>query len=408
MPPAPLRLCEYQTCRVDWSPNTRAAIAAAAQSWAQAHALSSPPLSFDGPDGCLLRATQHVGVIEAGGVRVEIYPKLDAALVSEDRIDDGRARSVMANLLWLLEVSGYGGLVDAGDAAVEDCPDSITDLLAWLYARRLRHQLALGRPREYIGYRDDLNLVRGSIQFARQATTHFGRPDIIACAWDELSDDTALARLLRCASEVLLRRVRVPGAAADLREALALLDDAQPVHPLQALAEAASIRWSRLNARWRPCHDLALAVLHGLGRDLHAGSTESFVFLLDMNNLFESYCLRWLEARLGVAVRDQVFLGKLLVRDQRSLYQYADYLWREPAGTCCVGDAKYKIAREDDWPRIDDIRQLICYGQLAAQLHKTQPGSLMLLYPTTSEEVAETVLTFDHQPLTLQAVRVVR
>jgi 5-methylcytosine-specific restriction enzyme subunit McrC len=403
-----LRLCEYQSRVVTWSRDTREAVVAAAEAWAQAHRLASSPLSFEGSDGCTLRAQQFVGVVEAGGVRVEIYPKLDAALVRDSNVDEQRARTVMANLLWMLEVSGYDGLVDAGDASVEDSPESITDLLAWLFARRLRDQLAVGVPNEYLSMRDDLPFKRGRIQFARQATNLFGRPDILACEWDEFSPDTPLTRLLRCATEVLLSRVRLPGASADLRDALAMLDDAQSVHPLEALHRSTQIRWSRLNARWRPCHDLAQAVLRGLGRELHAGGTESFVFLLDMNELFESFCTRWLERRFQVPVRTQEFVGRLLKREQRALYQYADFLWRDRENELWVGDAKYKLGDREDWPKIDDTRQLICYGQLAAQRHDTQPGSLMLLYPTTGEETEEVVTTFDDQELSLQAVRVVR
>ena len=403
-----LRLCEHQTTGVTWTADTREAVANAATSWAQAHQLSHPPLTFEGSGGCTLRTQQFVGVVEAGGVRVEIYPKLDASLVKDQIVDENRARTVMANLLWLLEESGYDGLVDAGDASVEESPDTISDLLAWLFARRLRDQLSIGMPHDYLSMHDDLPFKRGRIQFTRQATQLFGRPDMLACEWDEFSPDTPLARLLRCATEALLARVRLPGAAADLRDALAMLDDAQSVHPLEALSTSTQIRWSRLNARWRRCHDLAQAVLRGLGRELHAGGTESFVFLIDMNALFESYCARWIEECFRVPVRTQVFLGRLLLREQRSLHQYADFLWRDRTQGLWVGDAKYKISTRDDWPKIDDVRQMICYGQLAAIREGSVPGSLMLLYPSTTDERAEQVSTFDQQALTLQPVRVTR
>jgi 5-methylcytosine-specific restriction enzyme subunit McrC len=403
----PLRLCEYQSIQVDWSQDVREAVLAAAEVWRATHGLSQPPLSFEGPDGRTLCVQQHVGVVEAGGVCVEIYPKLDSALVSDPCLTESRAATVMSNLLWLLEESGYAGLVDSGEASVEESPDSISDLLAWLFARRLRHQLSLGMPQEYVGQRDDLPLVRGRIEFARQATVLFGRPDVIACAWDEFTPDVPLARLLRCATELLLSRVRLPGAAADLRDALAMLDEVASVHPLEALSSAGSIRWSRLNMRWHACHDLAQAVLRGLGREMHAGGTESFVFLLDMNQLFESYCARWIERSSGAVVQEQVRLGTLLVSPNRKLGQDADFLWQQ-AGDVWVGDAKYKRSSGDDWPKIDDVRQLICYGQLARQRHPGKNSRLMLLHPTTNAETTETWETFDGQSLSLQCVRIVR
>jgi len=348
-----------------------------------------------------------VGVIEAGGVCVEIYPKLDAGLVKDERVTDQRAATVMKNLLWLLEESGHEGFIDAGEAEVEESPESICDLLAWLFARRLRHQLGMGLAQEYIGIRDDLPLVRGRIDFARQSTVHFGRPDVIACSWDEFTPDTPLARLLRCAAEVLLECVRLPGAAADLRDALAMFDEVESVPPVQAVASAAGIRWSRLNARWRPCHDLALAVLTGQGREMHAGSNGSFVFLIDMNRLFEDYCLRWLEKTFHQRIEPQKCLGTLLVAPDKRIAQDADFLWLDESDIW-VGDAKYKLPDAQNWPRIEDLRQLICYGQLAQRLHTGRPSRLMIMHPTTGEEKFETLQTFDAQELRLQSIRVTR
>ena len=276
---------------------------------------------------------------------------------------------------------------------------------AWLYARRLLRQLALGGPHEYMERSDDLPLVRGRIHFARQATLLFCRPDIVACDWAEFSPDTPLARLLRCAAEVLLARTRLPGAAADLRDAISILEETESVRAKEALSGAAAVRWSRMNERWRACYELAVAALSGLGRELHAGDTESFVFLLDMNFLFESYCGRWLERKFAVAVSEQKRLGHLLKTPQ-SCGQKPDFQWRH-GGSVWVGDAKYKQRSGDDWPQIADIRQLICYGRLAEQIHAI-PSRLTLLYPTLNAEVQEVWTTFENQPLELRAVRVVK
>jgi 5-methylcytosine-specific restriction enzyme subunit McrC len=380
----------------------------ASTAWKEAHGLPQPPLSFEGLDGTILKAQQLVGVIEAGGVCVEIYPKLDAELVKDEQVTDQRAATVMKNLIWLLEESAHEGLIDSGDAEVEESPDSICDLLAWLFARRLRHQLGIGLAQEYIGMRDDLPLVRGRIDFARQSTVHFGRPDVIACTWDEFTPDTPLARLLRCATEVLLERVRLPGAAGDLREALAMFDEVESVPPIQAVASAPSIRWSRLNMRWRACHDLALAVLTGQGREMHAGSSGSFVFLIDMNRLFEDFCLRWLEKTFDRNIEPQKYLGTLLVGPDKRIAQNADFFWQTPDVTW-VGDAKYKLPDAQNWPRIDDLRQLICYGQLAQRLYKGRTSRLMILHPTIGEEKEpESMQTYDGQMLQIQGVRVIR
>ena len=54
---------------------------AAAEAWRMLNGLPVPPLSFAGPDGRQLCARQYVGVIEVNDVVIEIYPKLDSALI---------------------------------------------------------------------------------------------------------------------------------------------------------------------------------------------------------------------------------------------------------------------------------------------------------------------------------------
>ena len=106
-------------------------------------------------------------------------------------------------------------------------------------------------------------------------------------------------------------------------------------------------------------------------------------------------------------VQEQVRLGSLLISPTQKLGQDADFLWHQE-DEVWVGDAKYKRPTGDDWPKIDDVRQLICYGQLATQRHPGKASRLMLLHPTTDIESAEECRTYDGQALRLQSVRVVK
>lgn len=405
-----LRLCEHQSVEVAWPPHTRAAVAAAVADWQQTHRLDAAPLSFEGSGGAVLRAAQFVGTIHAGGVTVEIYPKLDKALIAGGEVNDQRAASVMTHLAWMLARSGYGELIDAGDAPTEASAQSFTDLLAWLYARRLRAQLTLGLPQHYTELREDLPLLRGRVRFSRHATALFGRPDVLACEWEEFTADTPLARVLASAARLMLVHAQLPAVAQELSQCLSLLTEASAVTPALALADAGLVQWSRLNARWRRCFDLAVTVLKGAGQQHYSGSGGSFVYLLDMNRVFESYCRAWLEDQLWDGARARVqrepTIGYLLQRSPGGLRQLPDFFWLSQE-RCWIADAKYKLPETaDHWPRIDDVRQLICYGQLAQMSHPGRNSQLLMLYPTTGKEERSVLRTFDGQPLTLCAVPV--
>ena len=63
--------------------------------------------------------------------------------------------------------------------------------------------------------------------------------------------------------------------------------------------------------RFRTAFDLARRLLAGIGHNLGVGSANTFVFLLDMNQVFESYVHAVLESHFQTAVEEQKYVGKL-------------------------------------------------------------------------------------------------
>ena len=112
---------------------------AAAEAWRMLNGLPVPPLSFAGPDGRQLCARQYVGVIEVDDVVIEIYPKLDSALIAasneEPLSPTVRVDTVMHNLLWMLEVANHRDLVETTTAHLEEAPLSFFDLFAYLLGK---------------------------------------------------------------------------------------------------------------------------------------------------------------------------------------------------------------------------------------------------------------------------------
>lgn len=353
----------------------RKSIEEAADRWRLASDLKDPPLEFGGASGTKLTANQWVGVVQAGGVRVEIFPKLDKALLGRESPNDIEAASAMRGLVRVLEISQHRNLVDVGDAKLDAIPTNYLDLLAMLFARRLNRELVAGRPHAYLGQSDDLPLVRGRIDFGRQVTRLWGRMDRIACRWDEFSPDTPLARLLRCTVEVLIENATGSLALEDLLVCRALLDEVSPVNVQTALSQARFLGWTRSNKRFETCAEVAIGILQGIGRGFEGESKASFIFLIGMNKLFEDYASALISRQYGgVTVFAQKRIGYLLKAGAESgqgqIPQKPDLVW-EHQGVSYVADAKYKLVKswtengEEGTGWIpDDVRQLICYGQL--------------------------------------------
>ncbi len=395
MAPETLRLCEWGRAALDgWSANDRAEVRRAVENWRLNNRMGMAPLSCDETG---LRARQWVGVVEAAGRTIEIYPKLDAALLKTNAPDAAQVPTVMSNLLWMLDVSAERTIYEA-DVAALDALESFFDLFAWLLARRLLNELQSGLPHRYEVHQGDLSGVRGRINLTRQVTTLWDRRDRIACVWDEFTPDTPLLRLFKSACRFLQPRAKHPATVGLLADCLTMLDDVSEMPPFEALAQARDVRWDRATQRFRTSFDLARRLLQGSAPALGSGDEDTFVFLLDMNKVFENFVAAALEERFQTRIETQKRVGFLFPELlKHRIAQDADYFWHRD-GALWIGDAKYKslagenaltfaaLDIEDNEVRAgqvlspDDVRQLTVYAELARLKNEGQ-ARLALFYP---------------------------
>ncbi len=190
-----------------------------------------------------------------------------------------------------------------------------------------------------------------------------------------------------------------------LDDCLGLLDEVSDISIPEALHLAHVLPpWRRSQERFRRPYALAVRLLRGLSHELSTGSAETFVFLLDMNEVFEAFVTAALEARAGGTVEMQKVIGTLLKLKVGGIQQKPDYLWSE-GGVTWIGDAKYKhltkgqiqsLTFDDDRMVAagkqlspDDIRQLTVYAEMARKPGELPP-SLALFYPFIGEGTFQT------------------
>ncbi|MFE1361474.1 McrC family protein [Streptomyces harbinensis] len=299
----------------------------------------------------LLRAGSRVGAVRTpGGPILRIMPKTPVSrlfFLLGFSLDPDRA--------WR---DSREGTIDTG--GYED----IVPALAHAVERQIDGALRKGVLQGYRAVEESALVVRGRLREAEQIRRHFGRMPPVEVAYDAYTTDTAENRLLRAATERLLRLPGVPGAVRRrLAHQRARLADARPLVRGQELP-----CWqpSRLNSRYQPALRLAQAVLRGTSPEHRpAGATPLAVdgFLFDMNKLFEDF--------VTVALRESLRHRGLTAHLQDShrldtaglIRMRPDLVVRTGDGrtAVAVADAKYKIEKADG--RLNaDLYQALAYA----------------------------------------------
>lgn len=229
----------------------------------------------NGPGGSL-SAQQFVGVVDLGPHQVEILPKIDGT--------EGAVRTRLVRMIseaWQLELHVQG------PTASGRTHDTILETMIRLFCDRLWAAVRQGIVRRYQAQEDNLSVLRGRIDIARQIRHNLARPDRLHCRFDEFTADHALNRALKAALRVLRRVARGESTSRAVSELLACFADVADVEPASIDWHGASV--DRLSRRYGPLLRLARVFLEGASPDVVSGGGDGFALLFDMNELFEAY-----------------------------------------------------------------------------------------------------------------------
>lgn len=242
-------------------------------------------------------------------------------------------------------------------ATLEAFYDRLVDLLATQVLARARR----GLQRAYQPVAGPQPVVRGRLDVTAQVRRPVGAH--LPCRWELFSADTPDNRILAWTLHRLMQAGLASAATHErLQRAYRAVRGAVTLTPVTAAACAGRV-YTRLNADYRPLHQLCRFFLDQLGPAFHDGERPFFPLLVNMERLFEQFVAAWLgqhvpAARPGWRVRPQetVRLG-----EDGALAYRADIVVRDAAGRArLVVDTKYK--RVSGGVDSADINQIIAYA----------------------------------------------
>jgi len=292
----------------------------------------------------ILKPAADIGAVFLPGLAIEIRPKIP--------ID--RVLFLISYAVDPKQWSQLGFAFDESDSLVEAI---IPGLIAQL-RRAFRSGLLQGYRREEAA----LMTVRGRIRFEEQLRRRNGVALPIEVAYDDFTEDILENQLILAAIERLRHiRLRSSSSQQSLRHFEFLLQNVSliPFDP----GNLPQIHFSRLNQHYEPAIQLAKLILRSSAIELRHGRYDATAFLVNMNDVFETFVWTAIRETLGLSERQfpKNANGQWLHLDAaEQIALRPDLFWRENSRCVYLGDVKYKRVN-DAGIKHADLYQLLAY-----------------------------------------------
>lgn len=311
-----------------------------------------------------LYATDLVGAVDVGDLKVEVLPKPYGIETAAD------ARQLMFDLLRWAGGEVSPSWLPGGSSSRE------TDLLEVVERRatvELLQRLGVGAPRRYQEVRERTSVLRGCIQFAQYSRQLPSDAHLLPIRYFPLVADNDLGRLVKALATTLRDRTDSYAARRDLDRCLDLLAGVRTCPLTPELVRR--VRLGRMEADWRGLVELAGLLAVGRSPDpTTPGATSQATLLFPMNRLFETAVRRILASHLPAPLSCPRSPGEhrllSLIAEPATTAALAvrpDLLFRQDGRVVAAGDAKWKRLTKSP-PRFailpGDVFQLLTYMRL--------------------------------------------
>jgi 5-methylcytosine-specific restriction enzyme subunit McrC len=300
---------------------------------------------------------------------------------------------------------------------LETIGESLLELIAWLLADACDRLVSDGLLSDYIPHEEALHVLRGRLMVLRQVQKQFGQVDPLEVAFDEFETNIPENQILAATLGATRSIVQTPRLQRRVRRLHSVFHEAADPEAIDPLLLLEQLAYSRRNDHYRNAHHLARLLLRSLAvRNLFTpGGTTSFAFLVDMNELFESFVARLVKdvfEPLGIHVHSQRRDPSIII-DEATGKRYASIIpdlvlegrYRGVIVRMPV-DAKYKLYDER---KLDegDVYQTFFYAfAYAPDTRGGRPARAVILYPRVGDG-ADPSLRVDtqagHQSARIQA-----
>lgn len=309
----------------------------------------------------------YVGVVQIGGLTIEVLPKVDKA----NSNSDSQKKLWQSILLNMLHVCRHLPVDSVSETQLKKRYHSIHYVYCELFLSELEQLVQRGLIKKYQRIQSQQNALKGKLIFSKNIRKNLVHKEQFYCEHQVYNKDHLIHQILFQALTILQNIV--PSYLADRIQRLQY--SFQDFNVIQATKFSFDkIKLDRKSTVYSRALDIAKMIILNYSPSLQTGKENMLTLLFDMNMLWEEYIYRILKKYAG---NDYIIYGQ----DSKAFWQRKrirpDIVIQHNNDRYII-DTKWKIIEENK-PADDDLKQMFAYN-----LYWDSEKSL-LLYPRTNQ-----------------------
>lgn len=311
-----------------------------------------------------IRFGSYVGVIQIGGLTIEILPKAD----NNENADKNLWQNILLNML---KVCKHVQVESISETQLKKRNHSILDVYFELYLNEIERLVKKGLIKKYRKNQSNQNALKGKLLFAQNIQKNVVHKEHFYCEHQVYDKNHLLHQILL--NGLLVLKTFVNDSLKDkLNRLLFEFQDFENINIQKK--HFYKIIIDRKNHDYQKAIDIAKIIILNYSPSLNYGNENLLTLLFDMNALWEEYIF--------------LILQKHKTDEMEVSFQNSDKFWEnkrirpdivlKTKNETFVIDTKWKIIEANN-PSDDDLKQMFVYN-LHWEAEKT-----LLLYPKTNQ-----------------------
>lgn len=328
-------------------------------------------------DGIYIKPQNYVGTIQLSKERINIFPRFDQDFKK------------LIYMIIFTRNANYKAFKQ--NIKVEEANNDLYEIIISFLLEEVTNILNNNIFKEYVIFNENLNTIRGRIDFSKHLTKNFLMGDSIYCKYEELNSDVIENQIIL---KALKMSAYVTNDSSKRKTIKRYIDIFSSLCNELRENRVPKINYNRLNSHYIEAHYYSKLLIESIGSSsvYKIGNHDGrYSLLVDMNELFEKFVTRLFEKYIGsdYNVFPQYVISNALLDDKNKTYRKIrpDIVLQNKKETndYIIIDMKNKAYGNKNVQN-EDIYQLAFYSMYFYNMFKIQSHTI-IIYPKYENEI---------------------